>query len=323
MLRIYQHSITIQTFSDDKSGGIFPTIKSGLAADLEPWAYEENLKGAGIFVSVNGMQKNKRDAKSVTDVRSYYCEIDGMTVRSEAQKNHMISLLLRSKLPPSAIVKSKNGLHCYWYAKPFEAPDAERYARINMGIIQHFKADERVKDIARVLRLPNFVHVKDPQNPYLIEVAYEDPKHLMTGEEIIRAYPYKEPRKERSNRVYEFSGDSSSVWGVVCDALASWPESKGSKHGVLMQALGVAKKFGISEGQAVSDLLPIMDSWQTDNADNLSVLEKNARWAFSVGDDCTVSGLRRLGVDVPPLAGPAGVLSEPKDFSKGQNHENV
>ena len=304
MLSIYQDDVTLQTFADHESATIEKAfIKSGKLEDLEPWAWQENEKGAGIYVTVNQTDGTWRKENTITKVRAYYVDIDGLT--SEAHKSQKAFELLNSKLPPSAIVKSGGGLHSYWYAQDNEPVDAEGFKSIEMGIIQAFDGCPRTKDIARVLRLPNFLHMKNPDKPYLIEVMYEDAAHKVTGEQLKAAYPYilPKPKYQATHSQVSFSGGSSEVWPNIVNAVASWSPVDGMKHAVIMQALGVAKKFNVSQNQAFNDLLPVMQSWDV-RTDPVSTLTQNARWAFTQGQECTVSGLRTLGVNVPKLSRP-------------------
>lgn len=300
MLSIYQDHITLQTFADSKQVIIYPAIKEGTLQDLSAWAKTENQKGACISASVNEM-RGGRDIEHCTKVRAYYCDIDGL--HSEAHKAQTMYTLLTSKLPPSAIVKSGNGVHAYWYAKEGEPIDKDYFTKIEMGIIQAFNGCPRAKDLARALRVPGFYHMKNPHAPYLIDIAFEDPSVTYSGEDLARAYPYKEPvkpRQHRSTQSFMATADGAEAWHVVLQALREWYPIEGEKHRVLMQTLGVAVKFKRSENETFNDLLPIVESWPT-RTDAYSTLKSNCRWAFSKGGECTVSGLRSLGVEVPSL----------------------
>lgn len=299
MLSIYQGNVTLQTFADYEGARVQADIRSGPLAKLEPWARAENERGAGIYATVNETDGTWRNASTITRVRAYYCDLDGLT--SEAHKAQRAYDLLTSRPPPSAIVRSGGGLHAYWYAVPGEPLDPERYKRVNMGLIAAFHGCPRTKDIARVLRLPGFCHLKDPDRPYLVEVLYEDLSALYTGEAIAKAYPYSEPKPQHRRLAGPLPDlNTPDAWAKVVRAVAEWFPVDGEKHRVLMLALGVAKKFGVSEAQAVDDLFPIVASWPT-RSEPLTTLKQNARWAYQHGGDCTVAGLRSVGVAVPSL----------------------
>lgn len=295
MLSIFGGRITVQTFADSRGCFVKPEVRHGLLRDLRPWAERVNRAGAGVFVSVNEMS-GWRDAAHVVRVRSFFCDIDG--VCDEGHKAQRAYELLTCELPPSAIVKSANGLHAYWYVFDGEPVDAERFKRIEMGIIQAFRGCSRTKDIARVLRLPSFFHMKNPELPYLVEVLYEDASIRYSGDVLAEAFPFREPVRRVSGGARVVP--ASDVWGAVLDSLRGWTPVDGSKHTVVMLALGVAKKFGVSESDAVAGLLPIVSGWDV-RSDPVSTLRRNARWAFSQGGECSVAGLRSLGVPVPNL----------------------
>lgn len=293
--------LTVQTFADYDGAGGKPTIKHGTLEQLTPWCQKVNQLGQGIYYAVNETDGQGRRAANITRIRAYFCDVDG--IPHERQKREMISIAFSAILAPSAIVETRNGLHLLWYAAAGQPIDEDEYRRTNEGIIKAFNADSNVKDIARVLRLPNFYHQKDPQNPFFIQLVYEDAKLLYTQAELRRAYPppAKKPKPTYQSPSKFVASDES--WGIVLEALRGWTPVDGIKHKVLMLALGVAVKFQISEQEAVHTITPIVASWNTRESPDSAVANR-ARWAFSQGGECTVSGLRAVGVDVPKLPNP-------------------
>ena len=62
MLSIYQDNVTLQTFADHESATIEKAfIKSGNLKDLEPWAWQENEKGAGLRLFAIPDPKNEKN----------------------------------------------------------------------------------------------------------------------------------------------------------------------------------------------------------------------------------------------------------------------
>ena len=288
--------LTVQTFADHSKAVGRPAIRHGSLDTLTPWCERENQNGQGIYYTVNETDGNGRTAENITRIRAYYCDVDG--IPNERQKRELISIAFSAVLAPSAIVETKNGLHLLWYAAPNQPVDENEYKLTNEGLIKAFGADTSVKDIARVLRLPNFYHQKDPEKPFFVLKVYEDDTLLYTQDELRRAYP---PPVKKSKPMYNHTiVTSHESWSIVLEALRYWPPVDGIKHKVLMVALGVALKFGISEQEAVHTLTPIVGSWNTREPADRAVANR-ARWAFSKGEICTVSGLRSCGVDVPKL----------------------
>lgn len=306
MLSIWQDRVTLQTFADHEGAKGYAEIKHGTLADLEVWARERNKNGFGIYVTVNETDGTGRKVENITGVRTYYTDIDG--IPTEEQKNAKAYDLLVAPMPPSAIIKTRSGLHAYWYSTPGQPVDPEAFKHTIKGVADRFGGDARVSDISRVLRLPGYQHLKNPSDPYKVEVIWEDPGLVYTQDELQRAYPVPKPRTTpplpRAARDYIRSGDNSqSDWELVLGALADWNAPDGAKHGVLMLALGVALKFGVPEARAVSDLIPIVSTWNV-REDPATSVRKRAAWAFSSGKPTTVAGLRNAGVRVPRLSRP-------------------
>src|SRR5690606_34898210 len=74
-----------------------------------------------------------------------------------------------SPLIPSSIVETKSGYHVYWYA---EGARAECYRPLLDALVRRFDADPNARDLARVLRVPGFLHLKNPAEPFLVRHVY-------------------------------------------------------------------------------------------------------------------------------------------------------
>lgn len=71
-------------------------------------------------------------------------------------------ILTDAKLPePTLIVASGHGVHCYWrLVEPIT--DLELFRAAQTAIIQRGKCDDKIKDAPRVMRLPGFLNLADP-----------------------------------------------------------------------------------------------------------------------------------------------------------------
>lgn len=83
-------------------------------------------------------------------------------------KKAKLEMIHTSELPPSYIVETRNGLHVYWLLS--EGAELEQFAICEEKLIKYFDADKKVKNPARLMRVPNFFWMKDPQNPYLVTI---------------------------------------------------------------------------------------------------------------------------------------------------------
>lgn len=155
--------------------------------DIRPTLERLNSRGAAIAFTINETTGRDRTTNAITRVRAYYCELDGIPHHTD--KQHKIDELLAGPLPPSAIVETRNGLHAYWYSNGAEAVDPLDYRRINNRIAVFHNGDTNSLDISRVLRLPDFKHMKNPDDPFHVSVVYEDQEAIYTREDVFSAFP--------------------------------------------------------------------------------------------------------------------------------------
>lgn len=152
-------------------------------------AKDYNEKGYGVFRTVNEFF-SKRRIEELKTIRYWYVEMDG-------DKGAQLLRIKKSPIYPSRIVESKNGYHIYFSA--IEAT-LDTYREIQEGLIHHFKADPRAKDVTRVLREPGFLHWKDANDPFLVreifkyDVAYRE-------KDMLYFFPFK---KKEPDYIKEF-----------------------------------------------------------------------------------------------------------------------
>lgn len=191
MMELYPNfkECAFQTFDDTKSWKQLARI-----INYYDWIWDEleklNNQWAGIYFSVNTMEKWKRNKESVQKINAWICEIDWLD--KELQRK----LINVSPLKPSLIIESKNSLHMYWYAKDWTKENREK---ICWWLRNFFDWDRAVVDISRVLRVPWYNHMKDEKNPFLCKVAWWN-SELYTEEEMLWAFTDTESYSEKRER---------------------------------------------------------------------------------------------------------------------------
>jgi hypothetical protein len=130
----------------------FPTQTREQVEQLLPRLNEINLEGAAIYVAVNEFSA-QRKIDNLHRVRGVHADLDKAT---EDQLR-----ALRETLPPTIVVQSSiaEKQHWYWLLEEGETLDAVTAKSINQGIVD-FGADPAAVDVARLLRLPGFRHMK-------------------------------------------------------------------------------------------------------------------------------------------------------------------
>lgn len=87
--------------------------------------------------------------------------------------------------PPSIIVISKNGLHCYWLVNEGRK---ELFRCIQLQLAFYFNGDKKCQNPSRILRLPSFMHKKDRGNQYYVFIKkMEDIRY--TQEQLSKGLP--------------------------------------------------------------------------------------------------------------------------------------
>jgi hypothetical protein len=148
-----------------------------------------NLEGWGIFSAVNSFKGELRRNNEGSHILSFFAEIDG--INKDAQKQ-----LISKNLQPTRINESKNGYHVFWdLEEPYELNDSNREAMLEVyhhllrnKIAPKMMADIKACDFSRILRLPNYYHMKNPQEPFLVKEVHHSGR-LYTIEEIDACFP--------------------------------------------------------------------------------------------------------------------------------------
>lgn len=201
MLSIYPNftDCSIQTFDDAKKWRDLARIVDQNKFDTETMskALEKyNSMWAWIFFSVNSMEWWKRNKDSVTHINSWICECDDKT------KEEQMEMINNCPLKPSLIIESNKSYHMYWFADNWKI---ENWNKICRWLCNYFWWDTQVVDISRVLRVPWFNHMKNPDSPFMCEIKWWEWTYY-TEEQMLTAYPdttSAQEKKEEERRLQE------------------------------------------------------------------------------------------------------------------------
>lgn len=163
--------------------------------------------------------------------------------------------------PPSAVVDSGGGYHCYWLLNqpyPLATPDARRDAvKLQAAWVTLMGSDKASKDLARVLRVPGtYNHKYDPPRPVALLRMTE--ARYTIAELAALAAPFVEPDKSAT-----IANGSMPAERYVAAALAGETAKvitapEGQKHHQLFKsaaALGELAGAGMVDEQTVKELL--------------------------------------------------------------------
>jgi hypothetical protein len=198
-----------QTFDDWKERsdpGLAKTLHGSLDEHFET-LQRLNRKGAGVFATVNRIKFGRpRKIENLDRCVGIHQDDD------KGFQGHY-------PLAPSIVVQSSPGkfqrIWCVACLKP------DMHQALMRRLTQHYGSDPGAHDLVRVLRLPGFLHQKDPQNPFRVKLL-ASPGWVYSVEQIAAAFPpiYPEPYKTTAFDPHAF--DKRELWRLL-EALACIP----------------------------------------------------------------------------------------------------
>jgi AAA domain-containing protein/primase-like protein/DNA primase RepB-like protein len=199
-------AFTFQAFSDARDNHDASLARS--TADREEML-QFYQRGSGVYVTINETDLTGRKSENIKRVRAIWQEDD---------EGHGGPF----PLDPSLVVESSPGhFHRYWLiADDWPADEKGRadFAAVMERMCESYGSDKNAKDLSRVLRLPGFLHRKDPMRPHMVHII-EDSGKRYTRDEIMRAFP-PVVRETKPRREWH-AGDNDEE--RVADALRSIP----------------------------------------------------------------------------------------------------
>jgi len=191
-------------------GGVFQTFKDkpeakGYAEVIleynEEYLRKVNSLGCGVYFTPNAF-KGGRKKELLTKINAIYADLDlGKEGQGEVTMLERAGLSneVRRKFEPNFIIVTKNGIQPIWLLDEDKTDEEtqELFTNVANGIIEWSKTvgamGDQVKDTTRVLRLPNFYHMKG--DPYLCK-AYEYHEKKTTLKEMAKVFPYEVKKVE-------------------------------------------------------------------------------------------------------------------------------
>lgn len=182
------------------------------------------LSGYEIYFTVNEVAGDTRKAEDVIRARAVFLDDD-----NAREGGHRTDFLLK----PSVIVETSKGkYHYYWLTS---TTDLTEWRRVQEALIHMYDTDPKIKDLSRVMRLPEFIHTSG----FKTKVVGGNSK-MYTWEELTESYPaipteLLEPRKEEGAKRSKGEMIATIVGGVANSGLHdatrdyAWGELKDGK----------------------------------------------------------------------------------------------
>jgi hypothetical protein len=162
-----------RTFNDRDRTSV-PALTRKLSGRFEDQAatlQQLNENGAGVFAVINKGGHRDTDITSVTAV---FADTDGAPLEPIVEA-----------LPPHCVVNTSPGkFHIYWRVVDFPL---DQFKPAQIHIAKKFGCDPSVNNLARVMRLPGFMHLK--ADPFDVRIIHLDAKlKAYTHAEIVEAF---------------------------------------------------------------------------------------------------------------------------------------
>lgn len=155
---------TFQTFTERNKNDHThpPVILHGKLTQHAARLTTLNNAGHGIFVQINAGDLKGRANKNIVRIRAYFVDSD----------NGPIQPVMAAAVPPNIVVESSPGKgHGYFLTNDGEL---EMFKIRQKALAAYFDGDPSVCDLARVMRLPGFFHLKSA-TPFMTRLIKPTP----------------------------------------------------------------------------------------------------------------------------------------------------
>lgn len=158
---------TFQTFADGvsaKKASPPPRIVHGPLAEHASTLTRLSGLGHGVFFMMNQGDGHGRKKSNVRNVIAAALDLDGAPIEP----------VLAIEMPPHIVVETSPGRwHAYWRLKDGTLGE---FASRQKALAKRFGGDPSICDVCRVMRLPGFIHQKNPGTPFLSRIVSIDGK---------------------------------------------------------------------------------------------------------------------------------------------------
>jgi len=139
---------------------IHTRLPSRVASFLHKW----DKPGRGLFFCVGTVKAGaRRNKENIVETIGLHADLDLKDIDLGYTREQIVCKLKGLQYPPTAIVFSGNGLHCYWlFKEPMETqPNIERIEAALRQLADLVAGDRAVCEVSRVMRLPGTHNTKN------------------------------------------------------------------------------------------------------------------------------------------------------------------
>jgi hypothetical protein len=160
-----------------------------LQTELKKWNQTH-----GVYFTVNAGGDSDEE---INRINAIFCEIDD---RPLVEQHDLYDM---SPMPPSIRLETRNSVHAYWLLDEYLTPN--EFTVLQKGLIKFFKADDKLCNPSRVMRVPFFNHVAKigGQYEYKPITIHSYNSNRFNYSDLFNAYPWSSPPvKKFEKRVF-------------------------------------------------------------------------------------------------------------------------
>jgi len=239
----------------DKYGKIWH--KTGEIGEVGPWLDKHNKDYWGCFFAVNNLDqkldpKRKRTEEMLVGIRAVWVEDDEK--RDEPRGDW--------PLQPNVIVNSSPGKFHYYWITSLKAMDRtkEHWHGVMQTLVNDYGCDNNAKDLVRVMRLPGFYHMKNPDSPHLVtyKIFKQEP---YDWSEIVEAFPPSQTSTKKTDS--EVVKESNTLTKTMSELVQDYDD--GHRHGPSSKAAMKLANYGIPSQDILSILVRMFPEKDNDH----------------------------------------------------------
>lgn len=197
--------LTWQIYYDPKDGTERKDLAKWFNAPLsncEPAFLQAENNKCGVYVCLNEMDSHGRNGVNTKRIRALFADFDGMAEPQWPLTPHFVTK------------RDDTHGHAFWLVDDIDV-DEFMYHQKRISIVMG--TDDQVIDPSRVVRLPGTGHFKDPENPQVYHVVWDNTQ-------TIGRTPYK---KEQICEAFDLTGENLSAYEKWVGSRDSFDEGTG------------------------------------------------------------------------------------------------
>ena len=264
-------------YIDQTGNGRPPVSSRTINPDLNERGYESYFTAGGGFADDTDNQR----IESLTSINAFFVDIDGRKDDAEIES-------IKARLCPTFIIETMRGYHLYWLLdEPIyknEVTDEEwnealaKWAAVEQALVTGLGGDPAVKDVTRILRVPDTYYWKKSGDAYLegvdhapfrIALIFSDPSKRYSMDHMAESFAGADPEPERIEAVRQASSDDffarvnakypiedrPSYKALVSGDPSSLPPRDPSRNAALLVTASLSRMAGIDPNDLYRDIV--------------------------------------------------------------------